>query len=116
MCGPLENRLLLTGLHTIADIYCTCCNANLGWKYVRTSTHAIPTSIPNAPEQTTYAPAPAGRVARPGSRLPRMFPRATWLCRVAARPPQEEAFEESQKYKEGKIILEKATICKLRGA
>lgn len=34
VCGPLENRLLLTGLHTIADIYCTCCNANLGWKYV----------------------------------------------------------------------------------
>jgi hypothetical protein len=61
VCGPLENRLLLTGLHTIADIYCTCCDSNLGWKY-------------------------------------------------------EEAFEENQKYKEGKVILEKATIRKVRGA
>jgi len=55
--GPTENRLLLTGLHVVCDIYCNACDTRLGWKYV-------------------------------------------------------EAFEESQKYKEGKFILEKALIVK----
>ena len=55
--GPTENRLLLTGLHVVADIYCNACDTRLGWKYV-------------------------------------------------------EAFEESQKYKEGRFILEKAMIIK----
>lgn len=32
--GPREERILITGLHTVADIYCTCCNTVLGWKYV----------------------------------------------------------------------------------
>ena len=32
--GPKEERLLMTGLHTVADIYCTCCSTVLGWKYV----------------------------------------------------------------------------------
>ena len=50
--GPTENRLLLTGLHVVADIYCNACASRVGWKYI-------------------------------------------------------EAFEESQKYKEGKFILEK---------
>lgn len=31
--GPKENRMLITGLHTVADIFCTVCEANLGWKY-----------------------------------------------------------------------------------
>jgi len=53
--GPTENRLLLTGLHVVCDIYCNACDTRLGWKYM-------------------------------------------------------EAFEESQKYKEGKYILEKAMI------
>mmetsp|Transcript_17402 Transcript_17402/g.34133 ORF Transcript_17402/g.34133 Transcript_17402/m.34133 type:complete len:118 (+) Transcript_17402:94-447(+) len=54
--GPKEDRILITGLHTVADCYCNCCQAILGWKYV-------------------------------------------------------EAFEESQKYKEGKCIIEKARMC-----
>lgn len=33
--GPKEERVLITGLHTVADIYCTSCNTVLGWKYVR---------------------------------------------------------------------------------
>ena len=37
--GPSEDRLLITGLHTVADIYCTCCNTVLGWKYV---SHLLP--------------------------------------------------------------------------
>lgn len=55
--GPKEDRMLITGLHTVADIHCTCCNTVLGWKY-------------------------------------------------------EQAFEESQKYKEGKFIIEKAKVMK----
>ena len=31
-----EERVLLTGLHEVADIYCECCKTLLGWKYVTT--------------------------------------------------------------------------------
>mmetsp|Transcript_12678 Transcript_12678/g.17326 ORF Transcript_12678/g.17326 Transcript_12678/m.17326 type:complete len:113 (+) Transcript_12678:160-498(+) len=55
--GTKEDRLLITGLHTVADVFCNCCQAVLGWKY-------------------------------------------------------EHAFEESQKYKEGKFIVEKAKMMK----
>ncbi|KAH0455569.1 hypothetical protein M5K25_018665 [Dendrobium thyrsiflorum] len=55
--GPKEDRLLMTGLHTVADIYCRDCREVLGWKY-------------------------------------------------------ERAYEENQKYKEGKYILEKSKIIK----
>ena len=33
-CGPAEDRVLLTGLHAVADIYCKSCKTTLGWKYV----------------------------------------------------------------------------------
>lgn len=33
-CGPAEERVLLTGLHAVADIYCENCRTTLGWKYV----------------------------------------------------------------------------------
>ncbi|KAB1205119.1 hypothetical protein CJ030_MR7G016763 [Morella rubra] len=55
--GPKEDRHLLTGLHTVADVYCADCHEVLGWKY-------------------------------------------------------ERAYEASQKYKEGKFILEKSKIVK----
>ena len=29
-----EERVLLTGLHEVADVYCDCCKTLLGWKYV----------------------------------------------------------------------------------
>ncbi|KAM8778394.1 protein yippee-like 3 isoform 1-T1 [Rhynchonycteris naso] len=50
-CGPAEERVLLTGLHAVADIHCENCKTTLGWKY-------------------------------------------------------EQAFDSSQKYKEGKYIIE----------
>lgn len=56
--GPPERRMLMTGLHIVADIFCIECHALLGWTY-------------------------------------------------------EEAFEENQKYKEGKFILERTKISKL---
>lgn len=55
--GLKEDRLLITGLHTVRDIHCGHCNATLGWKY-------------------------------------------------------EQAYEESQKYKEGKYIVEKVKVYK----
>lgn len=55
--GAKEDRQLITGLHTVADIYCGDCHDVLGWKY-------------------------------------------------------ERAYETSQKYKEGKFILEKSKIVK----
>ncbi|KAK4025210.1 protein yippee-like 1 [Daphnia magna] len=59
-CGPAEERVLLTGLHAVADIYCESCKTTLGWKY-------------------------------------------------------EHAFESSQKYKEGKFIIELAHMIKDNG-
>jgi len=59
-CGQAEERVLLTGLHAVADIYCECCKTTLGWKY-------------------------------------------------------EHAFESSQKYKEGKYIIEVAHMIKDNG-
>jgi len=56
--GPLDRRVLMTGLHSVADIYCIGCHSLMGWKY-------------------------------------------------------EEAYEESQKYKVGKFILEKTKLAKL---
>uniref|UniRef100_A0A1D1ZJN4 Protein yippee-like n=1 Tax=Anthurium amnicola TaxID=1678845 RepID=A0A1D1ZJN4_9ARAE len=55
--GPSEERRLLTGLHAVNDIYCSCCQQILGWRY-------------------------------------------------------EKAYEENQKYKEGKYILEKTRLLK----
>eukprot|EP00656_Telonema_subtile_P037393 TRINITY_DN415_c0_g1_i7.p1 TRINITY_DN415_c0_g1~~TRINITY_DN415_c0_g1_i7.p1 ORF type:complete len:127 (+),score=29.01 TRINITY_DN415_c0_g1_i7:298-678(+) len=68
--GPLEERALITGMHTVADIHCNQCRTYVGWKYVN-------------------------RKCLPGS-----------------SEMQEEAFEQSQKYKEGKFILEKALLVK----
>lgn len=59
-CGRAEERLLLTGLHAVADIFCESCKTTLGWKY-------------------------------------------------------EHAFESSQKYKEGKFIIELAHMIKENG-
>lgn len=32
--GPQEDRMMTTGKHTVADIYCNCCQQIVGWKYV----------------------------------------------------------------------------------
>lgn len=33
--GVVEKRMLRTGQHEVADIYCKTCQQTLGWKYVR---------------------------------------------------------------------------------
>ncbi|KAL5160799.1 Protein yippee-like [Glycine soja] len=58
--GPKEDRQLITGLHTVADVYCSDCGEELGWKYIK-------------------------------------------------------AYEETQKYKEGKCVLETFKIIKGNG-
>ena len=83
----MENRLLLTGLHTIADIHCVACDANLGWIYVCFFFFFF-------------------LVSSHGS----FYSYRT----LSLKSFQEEAFEEDQKYKIGKVILEKATICRVR--
>ncbi|CAL8069195.1 unnamed protein product [Calicophoron daubneyi] len=55
-----KQRVLLTGIHFVADVYCACCNNMIGWKY-------------------------------------------------------ERAFEPSQRYKEGKVIVELAHLIKNNG-
>jgi len=55
--GEMEDRILLTGLHSVRDLFCISCETLIGWKY-------------------------------------------------------EEAYEESQRYKVGKFIIEKAKMLK----
>mmetsp|Transcript_8925 Transcript_8925/g.16832 ORF Transcript_8925/g.16832 Transcript_8925/m.16832 type:complete len:276 (-) Transcript_8925:213-1040(-) len=33
--GPAEDRRLITGLHSVSDIYCKRCNTLIGWTYAR---------------------------------------------------------------------------------
>jgi hypothetical protein len=61
VCGVAEERLLITGMHTISDIFCFDCGKSLGWKYIH-------------------------------------------------------AFEERQRYKVGKVILEAAYVKKAQDA
>ncbi|PKA55099.1 Protein yippee-like [Apostasia shenzhenica] len=55
MVGLKEDRMMMTGLHTVSDIFCVGCGSIVGWKY-------------------------------------------------------EAAYEKSQKYKEGKFILERFMV------
>jgi hypothetical protein len=33
-CGELVERMMVSGMHTVADIFCCCCGQIIGWKYV----------------------------------------------------------------------------------
>nr|XP_010318370.1 protein yippee-like [Solanum lycopersicum] len=35
--GEIENRMMMTGMHTVADIFGVCCGSNVEWKYVKTA-------------------------------------------------------------------------------
>jgi len=81
--GPKEERLLMTGLHTVADIFCINCQALLGWTYVR-APPTRPAACP--PSRPAACPAAALRAAR--------------AERGAGRAcAQVQALEEQQKYK-----------------
>ncbi|KAI3466093.1 hypothetical protein Pfo_022756 [Paulownia fortunei] len=32
--GPHEERMMISGMHTVADVFCCCCGQIVGWKYV----------------------------------------------------------------------------------
>lgn len=36
MTGKDEDRQLMTGIHTVADISCRICQTKIGWKYIKT--------------------------------------------------------------------------------
>jgi len=38
--GKKEERPLLTGVHTVADVFCIGCNDRLGWYYYKASDHS----------------------------------------------------------------------------
>jgi hypothetical protein len=91
--------MLITGLHTVVDIFCTCCSANLGWKYVRVenSGSLFAWRSPNAPRGANLHASHLPPLSKPHTKT---------------TPPQEHAFEETQKYKEGKFIVETARVLK----
>ena len=76
--GELEDRNMMTGMHTVADIFCVGCGSILGWTYVRLI--------------TTHS-----------------FFFLLFLCCINSPFGffQETAHEKSQKYKEGKSVLER---------
>ena len=49
MLGPKEERILMTGLHSVADIYCTECSSRLGWKYLEAFESRCVTIPPSYP-------------------------------------------------------------------
>ncbi|KZT08968.1 yippee-domain-containing protein [Laetiporus sulphureus 93-53] len=38
--GKKEDRSLLTGVHTVADLFCVGCNDRVGWYYYKASDHS----------------------------------------------------------------------------
>ncbi|KAF7321904.1 Protein yippee-like [Mycena kentingensis (nom. inval.)] len=38
--GAREERSLITGTHTVADVYCLGCNERIGWFYHRASDYS----------------------------------------------------------------------------
>ena len=90
--GPEEEREMLTGVHVVRDIYCISCQSNVGWKYVRP--HALPRLPPSLARSCT------------SSAEDEMFVRAFVFS------AQVTAYEESQKYKEGRFIIEKVHMQK----
>ncbi|XP_035302618.1 protein yippee-like 4 isoform X1 [Cricetulus griseus] len=55
-CGPAEQRLLLTGLHSVADIFCESCKTTLGWKYVSIRRGPLPRQSPWLSKPSVYTP------------------------------------------------------------
>ncbi|OQR69686.1 protein yippee 2-like, partial [Tropilaelaps mercedesae] len=138
-CGPAEERFLLTGLHAVADIHCESCKTTLGWKYVSYSTvshmamlkkghlaeslpgflrHAHLPAIPlslmlNGDLRTkAHAKATVADCGLPPQQVSDVFAEYYSLAFACL---QEHAFESSQKYKEGKYIIELAHMIKENG-
>uniref|UniRef100_A0A8C1V3G0 Protein yippee-like n=1 Tax=Cyprinus carpio TaxID=7962 RepID=A0A8C1V3G0_CYPCA len=102
-CGPAEERLLLTGLHAVADIYCENCHTTLGWKYV-----SMLRFNKTCSRTLFFFAKMVLFLSLPCSLITIFFP-------LFSLPLQEQAFELSQKYKEGKFIIELSHMIKDNG-
>uniref|UniRef100_A0A0G4HZI6 Protein yippee-like n=1 Tax=Chromera velia CCMP2878 TaxID=1169474 RepID=A0A0G4HZI6_9ALVE len=34
-CAPKEERYLVTGMHTVCDVFCVSCRSIVGWRYIK---------------------------------------------------------------------------------
>ncbi|EPY86671.1 protein yippee-like protein [Camelus ferus] len=110
-CGPAEERVLLTGLHAVADIYCENCKTTLGWKYQMASSSNT-CNHPLYLEPQEGAPLPTTSLPCTGCV---MTLSETDSVLKPLSFSKEHAFESSQKYKEGKFIIELAHMIKDNG-
>lgn len=105
---------MTTGMHVVADISCAKCLNVVGWKYVSV-THTLLGLPHTSPKPQMAAPLSLRRTTSPksfthGSLAPRPLPALSSCIPAAAAAAQEAAAEESQKYKEGKFILERCHV------
>lgn len=120
--GTLEERLFLSGLFTVGDVSCCCCRQVLGWNYVTSPsllTHNRSSGCEAVLRKTFFSiclcllKPPVWCVAPVlmfGVSLGQTAATCSLLTKSAAIfrcSFQEVAREESQKYKEGKIVLER---------
>lgn len=45
--GPKEDKLLLSGLHVVCDLFCKSCHSVIGWKYVTQSVYIVHFGLKN---------------------------------------------------------------------
>jgi hypothetical protein len=88
--GEKEDRMMTTGLHSVCDIFCVACGSILGWKYVRTTVLGF-TSI----------------YIHSSILLVLDIVRACMFLLSNNCLVKLVAFDKSQRYKEGKFILER---------
>lgn len=81
--------MMFSGMHTVADIFCVCCGQIVGWKYVRTLSLSL--SLLRICTHSSMR-IHVGLLSNPN---------------IFYFPNQEVAHEKSQKYKEGKSVLER---------
>lgn len=98
VAGPPEDRLLMTGVHTVADLCCAGCKALLGWKYV-SGRGVVVWSLCFGVCMTRDARTPSDSTTT-----------SPYTPHNPTTTQQEKAHEPSQRYKEGKFILERVRL------
>eukprot|EP00976_Prorocentrum_cordatum_P065836 1178070-Prorocentrum_minimum.AAC.7 len=102
--GPKEDRLMTTGLHTVSDIFCNRCNRIVGWKYRALADIDVGGPIDMlgiyfvCTHYMCHITSVYSTTNVSWTRLGR---------KLAYSKTKEEAFDKTQKYKEGKFILER---------
>lgn len=123
--GALEERMMVSGQHTVADIFCCFCGQIVGWKYVI----SLSLSLTRARTHThmracTYSHTAYTNIFWTNFSLGWVRGLAASSCTYQLNPiffaifhacctfypcfaSQEAAHEKSQKFKEGKFVLER---------